>query len=304
MPRGPNYLNGDFFKRNHSEVLYLLGAFLKTCSFSEDSNRIVFRSWNRDLIERVKYRLECDNIVRSDSRGKNSHSLEVANEGLRLIFEERGLGYNKRDRRFLEDISEDLVVDNIRGVIENECRSRKDIIKIVLTLPHNYLVKLNDFLIDYADVQKKKIKGDFIKYEVQDTKKIYNLIYQNRKRFRLPGIKEKFSLNPSTSAKMRIEREKKARRTKKLLLEGKRGVDIYKSLGFNAPVNFYMFLKRNDISIRDKEPDEKIKRIKKLLEKGHNGREVSRIMSFCSDGAFYSYLRRHTEGKGVRDFIN
>lgn len=248
MPRekklNPTQLNEDFFNQDSNIVWYILGLLVGIYAPKKDSNRIItFRSKSYDALLMIKKVLECDNTIVSDNRGKDSHFFQVTNEVLRLSLEERGLTPNKIDRRFPENIPEEFITDYARGFIENESFRLETITRIGLTFNINYLSKLNEILIRYADVMRKSITRSSLEYGIRDTIKIYNFIYQNDNNLYLPEVKEKFRLK--TPYLSRIKRtHKKVEKVKRLLKEGMKGTEISKKLRCN-PIYFYKFFKNH-----------------------------------------------------------
>lgn len=248
-------LNEDFFIQDSEEVFYILGLIVKSCIFSKDSRKkVMFRDRNYDLIKMIHTHLGANYEIILDNRGKRSYFFEVSSERLHLSLEERGLTPDKKDRRFLENIPEEFICDNIRGFIENECGSERIevITKIQLRFNHNYLVELNEKLRYYAGVQKIGVTEDFTQYGIQDTKRIYDFIYQDTiNGLYLPEIKDKFEFKtPYYKNKELID--EKIKIAKKNLLKGVSCAEISELLGYKNRVSFYIFFRKNTgIKIRD-----------------------------------------------------
>ena len=241
----PKPVKEDFFNQDSNLVWYMLGLLVDTYLPLKDSNKgVIFRSRSYDALSRIKNALECDHTIVSDNRNKNSHFFQVTSRGLRLSLEERGLTPYKRDRRFPEGIPEEFIPDYVRGFIENENLRQEIITRIALTFNIDYLSKLNEILIKYADIMKESITRRSLVYRISDTIKIHKFIYQNDNGLYLPEVKGKFRLKTPYSS--RIKRtDDKVEIVKRLLREGKKGIEISKELGDTNSVSFYTFFRRH-----------------------------------------------------------
>ena len=247
-------LNNNFFNSDSRERSYVLGAF-HSCFYVSENRGAVIRSRYRELVETLGRVLGSGYSIVGDKReDKSSYFMQFRiTPKLYSKLDKLGLSREKDKRPFPEDIKEGWMSHFVRGFIDARSFIHKSESGLgyypvlhIRFINDRFLSGLHEVLKREAKIKKGNFKDGKLYCGREDTKRIRDFIYQDWKFVEesglfLPEKREKLydeNYNGKKPPKNEIEAKKRFNRAKRLLLRGKRPVEVTEILGYASLHSF------------------------------------------------------------------
>lgn len=251
------YANGHYFDEESKRMFYMLGAFYSCYIPKNDTpTGVIIRCRNEELLDLIKRELESDHTVVHDSRGKNSHWIQIRDKHLRYTLEEKGLVPNKKERKFPENMGEEYIDHFIRGFFDGQAHitrykgDGRNVITLLFNKP--FLIGLNNNLKEYAGVDHERSSAKDLTYGHRDAMKIYKFIYRDwdfieENKLYTNLQKDKFNIlhKPTHHSNIKhIKAVEKMEKAVELAMQGKKVYEISKILNYSHPPGLCQIFKK------------------------------------------------------------